>query len=57
MMFASKASKDNICGDKDAHMPNFVHAARDVQNWAFHCVGTATTEEQHYCKFFKVVKV
>jgi hypothetical protein len=57
MMSTSKAFNNDISEDKDACLPNFVNLAQDVQNWVFHHIRTATTKEQHYCKFFKVVKV
>jgi hypothetical protein len=57
MMSASEAANDDISGVKDARAPNFVDEARDLQNWASHCAKMATTKEQRYCKFFKVVKV
>jgi hypothetical protein len=42
---------------KDNISPDFKVIAWDMQNWAFHHVGTATMEAQRYCKFFKVVKM
>ncbi len=57
MMSASKALNNNIIGDEDARAPNFMNAARDVQNWALNCIKMAGTEKQCYCKFFEVVKV
>jgi hypothetical protein len=42
---------------KDDIAPEFKVIAQDIQNWASCHVGMATTEAQHYCKFFEVVKV
>ncbi len=35
MMSASKASNNDICKDKDYHMPDFKALAWDIQNQAF----------------------
>jgi hypothetical protein len=42
---------------EDDISPDFEVIARDIQNWASHCVGLATMEARRYCKFFEVVEV
>jgi hypothetical protein len=48
MTSASEVFDNNICGDKDAHVPNFVDMAGDIQNWVSCCARMVMTEEQRY---------
>ena len=52
---ASEASDDDDYSQyAPGHMPmpDFEALARDIQNWASHRVGAATTETQHFREFF-----
>jgi hypothetical protein len=57
----SDASDGNTSKDEGNLTPNFVLITRDIQNQASCCVRAASTEAQHFRKFFgmsvRVVKI
>ncbi len=55
MMSASKASNNKISKYEEGHMPDFEALARDIQNWAYHHVGMATTEARLFREFLEQV--